>query len=70
MHEELFTACSSFVRRTDRPDMTVAADWGVKQQIIKLFVRIHHVSYLPFMPDEISCPHPLLGGICHVYGKF
>ena len=50
MHEVLITACSSFVRLTDRPDMTVAADWDVKQQIIKLFVGIQHVSYLPFEP--------------------
>ena len=34
--------------------MTVAADWDVKLQIIKLFVRIQHVSYLPFMPNEMS----------------
>ena len=54
MHEVLVTACLSFVRRTDRPGMTVAAYWGVKHQIIKLFVRIQHVSYLPFMPDEMS----------------
>ena len=54
MHEVLVAVCSSFVRLTDRPDMTVAADWAVKQQIIMLFVRIQHASYLPFMPNEMS----------------
>ena len=52
MHEVLITPCSSFVRLTDRPDMTVAADWDVKQQIIKLFVGIQHVSYPPFEPQH------------------
>ena len=32
----------------------VAADLDVKQQIIKLFVRLHHVSYLSFMHNEMS----------------
>ena len=54
--------------------MQVAADWDVKQQIIKLFVWIQHVSYLPFMPTnndmDWTSPHPLLGGICHVYSNF
>ena len=40
-----------------KTDMIVAADFNVKQKkkkTIKLFVRIQHVSYLPFMPNEIS----------------
>ena len=39
-----------------KTDMIVAADFNVKQKKtnIKLFVRIQHVSYLPFMPNEIS----------------
>ena len=41
-----------------KTDMIVAADLDVKQtkkkKNIKLFVRIQHVSYLPFMPNEIS----------------
>ena len=54
--------------------MLVAADWDVKQQIIKLFVWIQHVSYLPFMPTcnemDWTSPHQLLGGICHAYSNF
>ena len=42
------------VRLTDRPDMTVAADWDVKQQTIKLFVRIQHVHYHPFISYEMA----------------
>ena len=54
MHEVLVIACSSFVRWTDRPDMTVAADWDAKQQIIKLFVGYNTplISYLCLM----KCP--------------
>ena len=41
-----------------KTDMIVAADLDVKKKKkkkpIKLFVRIQHVSYLPFMPNEIS----------------
>ena len=40
-----------------KTDMIVAADLDVKQtktKNIKLFVRIQHASYLPFMPNEIS----------------
>ena len=41
-----------------KTDMIVAADLDVKQnktkKNIKLFVRIQHVSYLPFMPNEMS----------------
>ena len=38
-----------------KTDMIVAADLDVKQKKpIKLFVWIQHVSYLPFMPNEIS----------------
>ena len=36
-----------------KTDMIVAADLDVKKNI-KLFVRIQHVSYLPFMPNKIS----------------
>ena len=39
-----------------KTDMIVAADLDIKQKQknIKLFVRIQHVSYLPFMPNEMS----------------
>ena len=38
-----------------KTDMIVAADLDVKQKKnIKLFVRIQHISYLPFMPNEMS----------------
>ena len=39
-----------------KTNMIVAADLDVKQKKknIKLFVRIQNVSYLPFMPNEIS----------------
>ena len=38
-----------------KTDMIIAADLDVKQKKnIKLFVRIQHVSYLPFMPNEMS----------------
>ena len=39
-----------------KTDTIVAADLDVKQKNknIKVFVRIQHVSYLPFMPNEIS----------------
>ena len=38
-----------------KTDMIVAADLDVKQKNKhKTFVRIQHVSYLPFMPNEMS----------------
>ena len=55
MHEVLVTACQALLCEL-KTDMIVAADLDVKQQKknIKLFVRIQHVSYIPFMPNEIS----------------
>ena len=37
------------VRLTDRPDMTVAADWDIKP-----FGRIQHVPYHPFNSYEMT----------------
>ena len=56
----MFTSCSSIprkkcmIRLTDHPDKTVAADRDVRQQNIKLFVRIQHVSYHPYISNEMS----------------
>ena len=40
------------IRLTDHPDKTVAADRDVRQQNIKLFVRIQHVSYHPYISNK------------------
>ena len=37
-----------------KTNMIVVADLDVKQKKNIFFVRIQHVSYLPFMPDEMS----------------
>ena len=39
--------------------MIVVADLDVKQKKNIFFVRIQHVSYLPFMPDEMSWIGPV-----------
>ena len=42
------------IRLTDHPDKTEAADGDVKQQNIKLFARIQHVSFHPYISNEMS----------------
>ena len=42
------------IRLTDHPDKTEAADGDVRQQNIKLFVRIQYVSYHPYISNEMS----------------